>query len=337
MLKSKLKFEAFDRHNKKVKDLEPSKAKAESKAGIKKLTGKEGVKTPYYFIADYFLDDKKKSLGHFFHLGVNKKLEKHFVQVEMKPGKMDKSMSESPKKASTGMAYVKTIDGTKKVHIEPAAGCKISGGKWLPMLKRIKPFLGGLPAVVVIGGEVAASVASETKENKEGAASSENVEEKSMGVDLEQLIGELTGDIKNKIKTIRKKVRTKSVEKEDTAVLDSILTKYKELTKGFETAETAVQDQWKKNYTKILKLLPQIEKLQTTATQLIGKSPKKKTTKKKVTDENNASNEYFEKLLKQIEDGVNGFDSKFKTVQKDLKAGSSKAIKGGEDLINALF
>ncbi len=103
---------------------------------------------------NHYKDDKDKPLGHFLDVGENKKLTKHFEQVEMKSGKLDKSMSASQKEASTGSVYVEEKDGKTLVHFEPSPKCKIPGGKWPKILKALKAMLGGLKAIAVIGGQV---------------------------------------------------------------------------------------------------------------------------------------------------------------------------------------
>ena len=81
MFKSKIDINEFDKNNKKVKDIEYPKAKALAKAGAKKLANKPGEKTNFHLALNYFQDDKGKSLGHFLCFGINKKMDKHFLQV----------------------------------------------------------------------------------------------------------------------------------------------------------------------------------------------------------------------------------------------------------------
>lgn len=154
MFKSKIDFNAFDTNNEKVDNLEQTKVKGLSKASVKKLAAKPGESTPFHLVLDYFKDNKDKPQGHFLCFGVNKKMDKHFQQVEMKSGKLDKSMSASQKEASMGNAYVKVDGGKKMLCLEPDANSKIPGGKWAKILKALKPYLSGLKAVISIGGEL---------------------------------------------------------------------------------------------------------------------------------------------------------------------------------------
>lgn len=154
MFKSKVDFNVFDKNNTKVKDLEQTKAKALSKAGVKKLQSSPETSTTFHLALNYFKDDKDNSLGHFIGFGENKKLDKHFQQVEMKSGKMDKSMTASPKEASLGTAYVKTINGKETLCFEPDANSKIPQGKWPKILKELKAWFSGIKTVAIFNGQV---------------------------------------------------------------------------------------------------------------------------------------------------------------------------------------
>ncbi len=153
MFKSKIDFNAFDKNNDKVADLELNKVKGLAKASVKKLKAQVGEHAKFHLVLDYFKDDKEKPQGHFLCFGVNKKMDKHFEQVEMKSGKLDKSMSANQKEASMGEAYVKEEAGKPILCFDPAPASKIPGGKWPKILKALKPFLNGMKAVVVIGGQ----------------------------------------------------------------------------------------------------------------------------------------------------------------------------------------
>lgn len=162
-MKSKLKFESFDQNNKKVPNPQLAQQKNLAKAGIKKIVNKDGLVTNFHLILNYFKDEAGKTLGHLLDVGENKKLSKHFEQVEMKSGKLDKSMSASQKEAATGTIYVKTVNDKAIVHVEPHESCKIPGGKWAKILKELKPQFAGMKAVVVLEGMIL-SDESETEE-----------------------------------------------------------------------------------------------------------------------------------------------------------------------------
>ena len=167
MFKSKINFNEFDTHNEKVKDLEQTKVKALSKSSVKKLAGAIEEPAPFHLIVDYFKDDKDKPSGHFLGFGLNKKLDKHFQQVEMKPGKADKRMSASQKEASMGNAYIKEEGGKKLLCFEPNPSSKIPGGKWPKILKALKTYLSGIKAVVILNGQVVGG--EDTDSTEEGA------------------------------------------------------------------------------------------------------------------------------------------------------------------------
>lgn len=163
--KNKTDFNTFDQNNTSVKNLEFNSLKTRTKGGVKKLATAKEEKTPFYLILDYFKDDKGKSLAHFLDFGINVKLVKHFEQIEMKPGKLDKSMSGSAKEAATGMAYVKNINGANILHLEPAKQCKIPNGKWAVIIKALKPYLAGVPTIAVLG-EQKTTLSEETTNNQ---------------------------------------------------------------------------------------------------------------------------------------------------------------------------
>jgi len=148
--KSKTHFNAFDKHNSTAKNLEFSSLKTLTKGGVKKLANADGASTPFRLILDYFKDDKDKAIAHFLDFGINVKTNKHFEQIEMKPGKTDKRMSASPKEAASGVVFIKAVNGTNTVHFQPSEKCKIPGSKWPKIIKALKPYLAGYPAVVVL-------------------------------------------------------------------------------------------------------------------------------------------------------------------------------------------
>lgn len=148
--KSKTPFNAFDKNNSTVKNLEFNSLKTLTKASVKKLANTNGERTPFRLVLDYFKDDKDKTIAHFLDFGINVKTDKHFEQIEMKSGKLDKSMSASPKEAALGVAYIKAVNGTDTLHFQPSEKCKVPGGKWTKILKALKPYLAGYPATVVL-------------------------------------------------------------------------------------------------------------------------------------------------------------------------------------------
>lgn len=192
-MKSKVKFESFDLKNEKVKNPDQAQQKNLSKTAMKKLVNQEGVSTSFHLIINYFKDESGKSLGHFLDIGENKKLTKHFEQVEMKSGKLDKSMSASQKEAAIGKVYVKKVKGQPLVHLEPAASCKIPGGKWGKLLKELKAQFAGMKAVVVLEGKPSINEEEEseaTNSPNESVQHQVQIQKMQQGVQqMEQLVG----------------------------------------------------------------------------------------------------------------------------------------------------
>lgn len=216
MIKSKLKFESYDLNNEKVPNPQMAQQKNLAKAGVKKVANKDGLVTTFHLILNYFKDEAGKALGHLLDVGENKKLSKHFEQVEMKSGKLDKSMSASQKEAATGKIYVKKVNDKPIVHIEPHESCKVPAGKWAKILKELKPQFGGMKGVVVLGGTVLSDESGEeettdeiTKEQGSGTGQRQ-VQLQKMQKGVEQMDGAVG-------KTPRAKLYT-NIDKYETAL-----------------------------------------------------------------------------------------------------------------------
>jgi hypothetical protein len=151
MFPCKVKIEQLDRTNKKVKDADMKANKALSKGKIKKVASQEGERTPFYYLADYF-ESNGKPVGDFLSLGNSLKLEKHFIQNEMK--KSNNSLMgedrQDPKKACMGEIYVEN----SVIHFVPNEKSKVPVAKWAKIFKEMKEYFSGMKAVVVIDGEV---------------------------------------------------------------------------------------------------------------------------------------------------------------------------------------
>lgn len=154
MFPCKVKLESLDIKNTKVKDVEFKTNKTLTKSKIKKLVTQEKEKTSFYYLGNYF-QEKGKSIGDFLSLGKSLKLEKHFVQNEMKASK--NSLMESLqdyKNAATGEIYVDEIEEITTICFEPHEKCKIPITKWPKILKKLKNHFSGIKAVVIINGEI---------------------------------------------------------------------------------------------------------------------------------------------------------------------------------------
>ena len=154
MFPCKVKIEQLDKTNTKVKDVDMKGNKPLTKGKIKKVASKEGERTPYYYLGGYF-ENNGKPIGDFLSLGNSLKLEKHFVQHEMKKSKSSliDEKRQDPKKASMGDVYV---EGSV-IHFAPHDKCKLPESKWAKVLKDLKENFSGMKAVVIINGKIVAA------------------------------------------------------------------------------------------------------------------------------------------------------------------------------------
>ena len=129
-------------------------------------------------------------------------------------------MSESPKKACTGKAYIKEVNGKKVVHIEPSEKSKVPKGQWPKILKSMKAFFGGLKAVVVIAGEVVEEIkdkvdgdeASQPTDDEGSQPEDKPTDKKSIIASVKGLLKDISGSLKGDIpKTVLPNIKSKKV------------------------------------------------------------------------------------------------------------------------------
>lgn len=341
MFKSKTNFNAFDKQNTKVDNPKITSVKGFSKAGTKKLMGKIGERTYYHLILEYFVDDKGKVEGHFLDLGENKKLRKHFEQVEMKSGKLDKSMSTSPKNACAGEIYIQEIKGNKVVHFEPAETSKVQKAKWPKILKTLKPFLNGLKAVVVLGGVVIGEEEDKDDPNSE-EPSTENgtetdVDTSSITAKIKELVLGITGALKTDLpKTIVPNIKAKKASPEDAEVVNSLFSNLNELKEVYENAGSEIQQKIGKHYDSIMNQVPKLEKIKTALNSLlIGSDENEELLKENPEDSEEVKR--LKALLAYAIKETNEIWAHFNKTKREVSKAASKAIKGGDKLLKALF
>lgn len=332
MFKSKTDFNAFDKNNDKVKNLEMTKVKALSKSASKKLQGKPENKTPFHLILHYFKDEKDKVLGHFIDFGENKKLAKHFQQIEMKSGKLDKSMSASPKEAATGLAYVKEENGKKMICFEPDPNSKIPKAKWPKILKGLKSFLGGLKGVLVLDGTII------SEEEKTEETSDETTEEEtSRGTSssetdtsgIKKLLDVVSKALKETLpKDIIPKIKNKTVQAEDGGIVEDILDHIQEFVTAFDEAAQPVKEKLQGVYDTIQKQAPQVEKIREAIEKLLASSNGSPASQEDTS--------VIDELLRLAKEGIGEFDKRYDQLQKNLEEESQAPMPGGEALLNEL-
>lgn len=188
MFPCKVKIDQLDKTNKKVKDVDIKANKALTKGKIKKVASQEGERTPFYYLADYF-EQNGKPVGHFLSLGNSLKLEKHFVQNEMKKSKsslMGEKLQD-PKKAAMGEVYVEK----NVIYFEPHDKCKVPEAKWPKILKEMKEYFSGMKAVVIINGEVLAEDEDDSlSDDKTGDSEVNSMNIDAVKKQVQQLLGQ---------------------------------------------------------------------------------------------------------------------------------------------------
>jgi hypothetical protein len=321
MFKSKIDFNAFDKNNEKVVNVELNKLRGVSKVAVKKLLASEGERTPFYLIKDYFKDSNNKPLGHFLSFGVNKPMAKHFKDVELKSGKDDRRMSANPKEAAMGEAFVKLVNGKSVLHLEPTAKAKIPKGKWEAILKRLKPFLGGISATVVFEG------ANEVEEND--LASTET----NATLELKPLIVEITSLIKGKLKEdVIPNLKAKKVTEEDLSVANGLIEKINTLNRLFSQSEDDLKAIYKKHIDTLGSQLVTIQKVSRSIAGLLSN-----TEASSPSDFVDPEEAIFKAFMEKVAKGQATFDKKIAGIEKQINDSASAVLESGAALLQKLF
>ncbi len=317
MFKSKTDFNAFDKNNKKVENIDAKKAKGLSKAGTKKLAANLESRTSFYLILNYFLDDADKPLGHFLDFGINKKLAKHFEQVEMKSGKLDKSMSASQKEAAMGEVYAKEENGKKKLYFEPSADCKVPKGKWPKILKEIRPLINSLRAVVVLDG-VALEETSEEEPTTDAPEEDTAQDTDNTGASLAEL-KVLFQPISVLLKTtlrdeIIPRIKAKQVTAEDRQTVADLQAQVNESLERYAASSAETQVAFAKAKKALQGQQPLIKKI----AKALSSGPTETTTEEQTMSESDEKLlRFLEKLLKKTEKDQKAFDGVFEKFQAE--------------------
>lgn len=358
MFKSKTEFKAFNKQIEKV-SLDLVKVRTLAKAGVKKLAAKPEERTSFHLVLNYFTDESGKAIGDFFDLGTNKRLTKHFEQVEMKPGKPKRRASKNPKEASAGEAYVREDGGKKLVCFEPSPASKIPNGKWPKILKNLRPFLAGFKGVVVIGGQVVGEELSEDEgetPNTDGvqeeptqdgtgasntqddggaeeAPNNETAQEASTDTsELRDILQAISTGLKETLpKSIIPKIKSRTVTEEDQSVVQELLDNMASFAERFEEATDSVKASLQKIFGTIQKQQLQVQKILDVLQKLLSSNSADPTTKTNtLTPEENSE---LEALLAMAKAGISQFDREFDRLKKDLESSGDEPIEGGEALL----
>ena len=351
MFKSKLDFNAFDRHNDKVKDLEMNQVQAQSKSSVKKMKAKPDVKTDFHLIDGYFKNEQGKVLGGLVDFGFHKKLTKHFLQVEMKPGKPNKRMSDSPKHAATGQSFVTEEGGKKVLCFEPHPASKIPNGKWPKILKSLKAYFAGLKTKVILDGTVIEEEAPQdditetpltedntTEESSPEQPVTDTTEEEATAAapkDLKTQVESIVNGLKKTLpKEIVPRMKSRSVEPNDAVVVEDLLGDMQAFKERFETLQTSAKNKIQQVFDVVERQYSQVERIYQTIQDLLdGNTTVDPTETENTVDDIEEDTSLLEELLQQVKDGIGSFDKIYKNLKKDLEDSNEEPIVGGDQFL----
>lgn len=349
MFKNKIEFNAFDTNNKKVKNLEEPQIKALSKASVKKLLSKPEERTSFHLILNYFRNKAGRPLAHFLSVGINKKMDKHFEQVEMKSGKLDKSMSASQKEASMGEVYCKEEGGKKFLCFEPAPKSKIPQGKWPKILKALKPFLAGAKAVVIFEGNMIGEEDAEETTTSEAASettASNNSEEKQVSQeqstqeentasakDTTEVIGQFKYQLEEIAKHLKEtlpkdiipKIKNRTVEVADLDIVQEVREKINKFENAYQAAAENIQNKLTKMRASLVKQVPKVEQVITALEKLLVSSGN--------TNTKEEDTSALQELLELATNSLNDFDKNYDQLKEELENSTSEPLAGGDELL----
>lgn len=332
MPKSKTNFDAFDKHNTKVQDLDLMKVRATTKAQLKKVAAVLQTETPFYLILRYFLDKNDKPVGHFLDVGEHKKLSKHFEQVEIKAGKPRRRMSKNPKEACLGTVYVDEANGSKVVHFDPHPKSKIPKGKWPKILKELKPFLSGMKAVVIIDGQVVASEESEEETPNTETATPRTDEAPNEG--LKRQWSSILDGIKNRLpKEILPRIKDQSATDEDLSTVDQLLNTIETFLGTLAMATPTTQATFAKAQTSLTAQLPKLKNIQARLQELLLSSDALDGEVSMGTDPNDkALKEQLQRLIEEADQGLKDFEAHYQYYKNQLEE-EQPPLAGGDQFL----
>lgn len=330
MFKSKTNFDAFDKHNTKVANIEAPKLKGLSKANLKKLASSPGEETPFHLILDYFQDKNGKPMGHFLDFGTHKKMAKHFEQVEMKPGKLDKSISGSPKEACVGTAHVKKVNGVGVLYFKPHEKSKIPMGKWAKIIKALKPLLGGMKAVVMLDGLVLEDSSETTENTEQSTEPSANSSVQALKKQWTHITAVLKGDLP---KEILPRIKSNTAIAKDLETVQNLLSSGTIFQQKLKEAPQNIQQVFAKAAQLLTAQLPKVAAIK----QHLEKMLNSTSTEEAVNDPNEqALQKQLEELIERAQSGLDAFEKNFQNYLRQPEQ-EPVSITGGEDFLATIF
>lgn len=254
MFPCKVKIEQLDKTNKKVKDVDIKANKALTKGKVKKVASQEGERTPFYYIGDYF-ESNGKAVGDFLSFGNSMKLEKHFVQNEMKKSKacMKDTNTQDPKNAAMGEVYVEN----SVIYFEPHEKCKVPEAKWAKILKNLKEHFSGMKAVAIIDGKVLSAEEDNNSGSSESASTTPESDEEVQEIDDKVTVQGLADDYKELLSEFKEAQKAEH----DADVVKLLFKELKVWRNNFKKLDAAAKAQLAKHHTSSEATLVEVKKI----------------------------------------------------------------------------
>lgn len=334
---SKTNFKSFNLYDTQVPNVDPKKMKGLTKAATRKLLNNLGVRAPFFLILNYFKDPSGKPMAHFLDIGTNKKMAKHFEQVEMKSGKLDKSMAASQKEAAMGEVYAEEKNGQNVLFFVPDDKSKIPDSKWPQILKKIRPLINNLKAFAVLNGEVVAAEADNGSTETESGSNETEETEEGLSLDaLKALFQPISKMLKETLpKEILPRVKSKTVTEADDEAIEELQGQIEEFLEDYEQGTTEAKTALAKAKTTLEGQLPKIKQIATAIKSNTTVPDTATETEVPPSPEEEALVKKLEELLQQAQEGLQGFDQKYQNLQVDLDS-PPKSIPDGDTFLHVM-
>lgn len=153
---------------------------------------------------------------------------------------------------------------------------------------------------------------------------------------IKALIIGITGVLKEELpKVIVPNIKAKKVSQTDADVTNELLDNLSKLETAYKEASTEVQQKIEKHYLAIMGQVPKLQKIKDAIDNLIGIESMEDLLKANDNDAEEVKRlkELLDYVLKETASIWKNFDQ----AEQEISNSSSEVIKGGEDLLNALF
>lgn len=175
-----------------------------------------------------------------------------------------------------------------------------------------------------------------TTEEEENESTAD-LDSKSIAVQIKELVLGITGILKEELpKAIVPNIKAKKVSQKDADITNDLFTKLDELKAVYETAGSDIQQKIGKHYDSIMNQVPKLEKVKAALNNLLGISEGNKDVTKEDTNDSEEVKQ-LKKLLAYATKETDAIWASFNKTKDEVSKASSQAIKGGDQLLKALF